>query len=280
MADRIWSDAEDDREYERMCEIEERWDTAPAVLAAIGGAPGASALHVNVQGSSWLPALSRWAGREGGVAVAALSDDLETIDWVPAATAATVRRFGLDNVVHLSDEEAETHEGFDLVVCYRVLYGVGKEEGDRVLNRALRCVRPGGWFCVVEFDYRTWRFAPSSEPLERLNSLIQRYAEPAYEMDFTAGRLPGLFRDRGLALRMHADCAALQPGTLLQDKPYTAAAAGSGISDPVRDALGGDIVDGIRSRAERDAFDPGRWTLSPAIVTAFARTAARPAGGE
>ncbi|WP_232661448.1 class I SAM-dependent methyltransferase [Pseudonocardia sp. TRM90224] len=277
----VFAGPEDLHEFEGLADLERRMDTSAAVLAQVDVPVDGTVLHLGIQGGAWLAPLAAAVGPAGRVTVTGDSsgtpeeeeeeEEEEELVWMSAATARVVADAGLTNVRFVHPATAFDGRLYDVVVSFRALYGRPIREWDDFIDRALAVTRPGGTLVVVEYDYRNWHYAPPAPALELLSGAIQSHAQERGDVDFTMDRIPGIFLTRAMVPELHADCAALPPGNLLLTKPVSAAATGTGISDPVRAALGDDEVERMRAAAHPESIDPERWTFAPLVLAAWAR---------
>ena len=130
-----------------------------------------------------------------------------------------------------------------------------------------RLVRPGGSVILEEWDLSSWHFNPSAPAAERLVSLI---SEIFGVLGGEAGReLPELLRTIGIEEpEIDAHVIALKPGHPYLRLPIQFSVA---LESRLLDRLSRDELASLRTEAERELAEPGRWGTTFTLIQAWGK---------
>lgn len=240
------------------------WEPAGgALLRRLGDGDGARVLDVGCGALGWLRVLADWVGPDGEV----IGTDIDP--GLLDAAVATLDDNGIPNVTTVLDDlfaSALEPASFDLVHARFQLAALGRVTEQLAAYRSL--VAPGGLLVLEDPDSGSWHFGPPAAAAQRLVSLVLS-AFRAAGGNFDAGRgLPSLLRGMGLEPDVRAEVLALPPG-----HPYLGAPIQFSVSLEARLATIIDFgeLERLRSEADRELADPGRWGTTFTLVQSWAR---------
>lgn len=240
------------------------WEPAgAALLRGLGDGAGLRVLDVGCGALGWLRVLADWVGPDGEVIGIDIDPGLldaarTTLDDNGIHTVTTV----LDDLF-ASELEPAT---FDVVHARFQLAPLGRVTEQLAAYREL--VAPGGLLVLEDSDSGSWHFGPPAAAAQRLIALVLAAFRDAGG-NFDAGRgLPGLLRGMGLDPDVRAEVRALPPG-----HPYLRAPIQFSVSLESRLAsiIDLDELARLRTEADRELADPGRWGTTFTLVQSWAR---------
>ena len=250
-------------ELERLTAQSRVWEpSGRRLLDEIGEGRGAHVVDVGCGAMGWLRLLSEWVGPDGNV----VGTDVD--DAMLQAADQFVATEGLGNVALVKDDlfasELEP-SSFDLVHARYQVSPLGR--GDEQMRSYLRLARPDGLIVLEDPDISSWHFnppAPACEELIRLEGeVFARFG------DATAGRTHLELLDRfGIRGGVRAEVLALGPGHPYLRLPLQFAAAMEG---PLLQLIDAGKLEELRSEAERELQQPGRWGTTFTLIQAWGR---------
>jgi SAM-dependent methyltransferase len=232
------------------------------LLANLDGGSGGRALDFGCGALGWLRILSEWVGPSGKVVGADIDESL--LD----AARSFLKVEGISNVELVADDlfdsKLEPHS-FDLVHARYQIAPLGR--GQEQVATYRRLVRPGGSVILEEWDLSSWHFNPSAPAAERLVSLI---SEIFAVLGGEAGReLPELLRTIGIEEpEIDAHVIALKPGHPYLRLPIQFSVA---LESRLLDRLSRDELASLRTEAERELAEPGRWGTTFTLIQAWGK---------
>jgi SAM-dependent methyltransferase len=232
------------------------------LLANLDGGSGGRALDFGCGALGWLRILSEWVGPSGKVVGADIDESL--LD----AARSFLKVEGISNVELVADDlfdsKLEPHS-FDLVHARYQIAPLGR--GQEQVANYRRLVRPGGSVILEEWDLSSWHFNPSAPAAERLVSLI---SEIFAVLGGEAGReLPELLRTIGIEEpEIDAHVIALKPGHPYLRLPIQFSVA---LESRLLDRLSRDELASLRTEAERELAEPGRWGTTFTLIQAWGK---------
>ena len=130
-----------------------------------------------------------------------------------------------------------------------------------------RLVRPGGSLVLEEWDLGSWHFNPPAPAAERL---IQSNREIFAALGGEAGReLPELLRGVGFEEpEIDAHVIALKPGHPYLRLPLQFSVA---LESRLLETLSEDELASLRSEAEGELAEPGRWGTTFTLIQSWGR---------
>jgi SAM-dependent methyltransferase len=232
------------------------------LLDEIGEGRRAHVVDVGCGAMGWLRLLSEWVGPDGKV----VGTDID--DTMLEVAGKFVAEEDLGNVTLVKDDlfasELEP-SSFDLVHARYQISPLGR--GDEQMRSYLRLARPDGLIVLEDPDISSWHFnppAPACEELIRVEGeVFARFG------DANGGRthreLLGRFGIRG---DVRAEVLALEPGHPYLRLPLQFAAAMKG---PLLQLIDAGKLEELRSEAERELQEPGRWGTTFTLIQAWGR---------
>jgi SAM-dependent methyltransferase len=231
------------------------------LLAKLDGGSGARALDFGCGALGWLRILGEWVGPSGQVAGADIDGNL--LD----AARSFLEAEGIANVELVVDDLFDSKlepQSFDLVHARYQIAPLGRGQDQLATYR--RLVRPGGWVILEEWDLSSWHFNPAAPAAERLISLV---SEIFASLGGEAGRgLPQLLRGAGIEPEIDAHVVALKPGHPYLRMPIQFSVA---LESRLLDRLSRDELASVRSEAERELAEPGRWGTTFTLIQAWGK---------
>jgi SAM-dependent methyltransferase len=251
-------------ELERLKLQSRVWEpTGRRLLEEIGDGRGYRAVDVGCGVMGWLRLLSKWVGPDGKV----VGTDVD--DAMLAEAKQFVADEGLGNVTLVRDDLFATSlepESFDLVHARYEITPLGR--GSEQLATYLGLVRPGGTVVLEDPDVASWHFNPPAPALEKLIALIVE-AFRRTGGDWDAGRKNlDLFRNAGIEANVRADVFALPPGHPYLRLPLQFATA---LQTRLLSLLEPDDLERLRTDAELELKEPGRWGTTFTLIQSWGR---------
>ena len=232
------------------------------LLANLDDGFGGRALDFGCGALGWLRILSEWVGPSGQVVGADIDESL--LD----AARSFLKAEGISNVELVADDlfdsKLEPHS-FDLVHARYQIAPLGR--GQEQVASYRRLVRPGGSVILEEWDLSSWHFNPSAPAAERLVRLI---SEIFAVLGGEAGReLPELLRTIGIEEpEIDAHVIALKPGHPYLRLPIQFSVA---LESRLLDRLSRDELASLRTEAEGELAEPGRWGTTFTLIQAWGK---------
>ena len=232
------------------------------LLANLDDGFGGRALDFGCGALGWLRILSEWVGPSGQVVGADIDESL--LD----AARSFLKAEGISNVELVADDlfdsKLEPHS-FDLVHARYQIAPLGR--GQEQVASYRRLVRPGGSVILEEWDLSSWHFNPSAPAAERLVRLI---SEIFAVLGGEAGReLPELLRTIGVEEpEIDAHVIALKPGHPYLRLPIQFSVA---LESRLLDRLSRDELASLRTEAEGELAEPGRWGTTFTLIQAWGK---------
>ena len=234
------------------------------LLAEIGDGDGASALDIGCGALGWLRVLSEWVGTNGRV----------TGTDVDAALLAAAERLVIEedlrNVRLVNDDLFASQlqpGGFDLVHARFVITPLGRAEDQ--MATYVRLARAGGTIVLEDPDTGSWHFNPPAPSLERLIELTVEAFRLSGGDWGAARRHLHLLRTFGIDGTVRAEVVALPPGHPYLRLPLQFAAS---LEERLHALLSADELDELRSQAEVELQDPGRWGTTFTLLQCWGRS--------
>ena len=238
------------------------WEPSGRQLLAklVDGSP-AGALDVGGGALGWLRILSEWVSPSGQVVGADIDGNL--LD----AARSLLEAEGISNVELVVDDLFDSKlepQSFDLVHARYQIAPLGREQDQ--LDSYRRLVRPGGWVILEEWDLSSWHFNPPAPAAERLVRLV---SEIFASLGGEAGRgVPQLLSGTGIEPEIDAHVIALKPGHPYLRLPIQFSVA---LESRLLDRLSRDELASLRTEAERELAEPGRWGTTFTLIQAWGR---------
>ena len=206
----------------------------------------------------WLRLLSEWVGPDGQVVGTDIQDDML------AAAQQFVNTEGLGNVTLVNDDLFASQlepASFDLVHARALIFPLGR--GPEQMATHLRLVRPGGTIVLEEVDSASLHHLPPAPAFDRLKPLvIEAFRTAGGDPEAAATQLE-LFRSAGIEANVRAEIRALSPGDPALQEPLQYLSALDGL---LRSLVDPEELERLRTEAERELQDPGRWGLDFTLV--------------
>ena len=206
----------------------------------------------------WLRLLSEWVGPDGQVVGTDIQDDML------AAAQQFVNTEGLGNVTLVNDDLFASQlepASFDLVHARALIFPLGR--GPEQMATHLRLVRPGGMIVLEEVDTASLHHLPSAPAFDRLKPMvIEAFRIAGGDPEAAATQLE-LFRSAGIEANVRAEIRALSPGDPALQEPLQYLSALDGL---LRSLVDPEELERLRTEAERELQDPGRWGLDFTLV--------------
>lgn len=173
-------------ERARLAGAEALWDATTQSALGCRVAPGCAALEVGAGGGT----IARWLAEQAGPTGSVLAIDLDP--RFLAGFASTVLEVRQSDVV--TDPLPET--AFDLVHARLVLEHLVQRE--RVLDRLIHALRPGGWLVIEDYDFTSFGWESADDLEQRASDAVVAIMSRG-GFDATYGRrLVGDLTARGL----------------------------------------------------------------------------------
>jgi SAM-dependent methyltransferase len=228
------------------------------LLEEIGNRPGARALDVGCGVLGWLRVLSAWVGPEGEVT----GTDVDEAMLAAADRFATEE--GLRNVGLVKDDlfasELEP-ASFELVHARFEICPLGR--ANEQMETYTQLALPGGTIVLEDPDVASWHFNPPAAALEKLIALIVETFRLSGG-DWNAGRNHlQLLREFGIEGDVRAEVLALPPGHPYLRLPLQFATS---LEERLLSLVTADELDDLRTRAESELREPGRWGTTFTLV--------------
>jgi SAM-dependent methyltransferase len=258
--------ADQPSELERLQLQSRVWEPAGRqVLDRIDGGSGARALDVGCGALGWLRILSGWVGPSGQVVGTDIDEAL--LD----AARSFLEAEGISNVELVVDDLFETElksKSFDLVHARYVIAPLGR--GGEQVAAYRRLLRPGGAVVLEEWDLGSWHFNPAAPAAERLIGLL---SDIFATLGGEAGRgLPELLRGIGIEEpEIDAHVIALKAGHPYLRLPLQFSVA---LESRLLEMLSEDELATLRSEAEAELAEPGRWGTTFTLIQSWGRVEA------
>jgi SAM-dependent methyltransferase len=203
--------AEDDRavtlETQRLAALTAWRDpTTFRILSGVGIGPGWSCLEVGAGSGT----VSAWMAQQVKPDGHVLSTDIDLRFHAEPTEGMEVR------ALNVLDDDLPT-EAFDLVHARAVFMHL--PDRDRVLDRLIATLRPGGWVVLEESDWRAFEAQPLPEPLASVAAVMNAGLRNRTHWDPNCGsNLLRMFADRGLVeLDLTGETMILHGGTVSTD---------------------------------------------------------------
>ena len=230
------------------------------LLTKVGDGSGLRTLDVGCGALGWLRILSEWVGPSGHV----VGFDIDETLLDAARSFLDAERISNVELVvdDLFDNEQAPHS-FDLVHARYQIAPLGR--GPEQVASYQRLVKPGGSLVLEEWDLGSWHFNPPAPAAERLIRLLSEiFANQGGE----AGRgLPDLLRQIGIEEPgIDAHVIALKPGHPYLRLPLQFSAA---LESPLLEALSEDELASLRSEAESELAESGRWGTTFTLIQSW-----------
>jgi SAM-dependent methyltransferase len=233
------------------------------LLQEIGEGAGARCLDVGCGVLGWLRVLSEWVGPEGEV----IGTDIDEAMLSAAERFATDE--GLRNVSVVKDDLFDSKlepDTFDLVHARYEICPLGRAHEQ--METYSRLARSGGTIVLEDPDPGSWHFNPPAPALERLIGLIQE-AFLASGGDWMAARNHlQLLGEFGIEGSVRAEVLALPPGHSYLRLPLQFATS---LEERLVSLVGADELERLRSEAEVELREPGRWGTTFTLVQCWGR---------
>ncbi len=237
------------------------WEPAgERLLQRLGDGSGLRAVDIGCGVMGWLRALARWVGPVGSVV------GTDSQPEMLAAASEFLAAEGIENAELVEDDLFSTSlpaASFDLVHARFELAPLGRFEEQMETYR--RLVRPGGVIVLEDPDSASWHFVPEAPAAQRLIRLI----EDAFQVaggDLNAGRrIPQLL---GQGAELSAELIALPAGHPYLRLPLQFAAS---LEARLHTIASASEVAALRSEAEVEIADPGRWGFPFTLVQGWKR---------
>jgi SAM-dependent methyltransferase len=232
------------------------------LLSKLDGGSGGRALDVGCGALGWLRILSEWVGASGQVVGGDIDQSL--LD----AARSFLEAEGISNIELVADDlfDSKLEPGsFDLVHARYLIAPLGRGREQVASHR--RLLRPGGLLVLEEWDLGSWHFNPEAPAAERLIRLL---AEIFGALGGEAGRgLPELFREIGIEQpELDAHVIALKPGHPYLRLPLQFSVA---LESRLLETLSADELAALRSEAESELAEPGRWGTTFTLIQCWGR---------
>jgi SAM-dependent methyltransferase len=253
--------ADQPSELERLQLQSKVWEpTGRQLLSRLGTGSGRRAVDVGCGALGWLRILSEWVGPSGQVVGADVDESL--LD----AARSFLEAEGIANVELVVDDLFDSKlepRSFDLVHARYQIAPLGR--GPEQVVSFQRLVGPGGFVALEEWDLSTWHFNPPAPAAERL---IRSIAEIFAGLGGEAGRdLPQLLRGIGIEKpEVDAHVIALEPGHPYLRLPLQFSTA---LESRLLDTLSADELAAVRSEAESELAEPGRWGTTFTLIQSW-----------
>jgi len=237
------------------------WETSGRqLLSKIASGSEGRALDVGCGALGWLRILSDWVGPSGRVVGTDIDEKL--LD----AARSFLEAEGISNVEVVVDDLFDSKlepQSFDLVHARYVIAPLGR--GPEQVAAFQRLVKPGGSLVLEEWDLSSWHFNPPATGAEQLIRLI---SEIFAGLGGQAGRgLPQLLRDAGIEEpEIDAHVIALKPGHPYLRLPLQFSAA---LEPRLLEMLTEDELASLRSKAETELAEPGRWGTTFTLIQSW-----------
>jgi SAM-dependent methyltransferase len=211
----------------------------------------------------WLRILSEWVGPDGQVTGTDIDESML------AAADRFAGEEGLRNVGVMKDDlfasELES-DAFDLVHARYEICPLGRAQEQ--METYMRLARPGGVIVLEDPDNGSWHFNPPAPALERLIELIED-AFLARGGDWKAARNHlHLLREFEIEGNVRAEVLALPPAHPYLRLPLQFATA---LEEQLLSLVGRDELDRLRSEAEAELQEPGRWGTTFTLLQCWGR---------
>lgn len=263
MAEERYLLADQPSELERLQLQSRIWEPAGwQLLSKVDPGSGCHALDVGCGALGWLRILSGWVGGSGTVVGTDIDENL--LD----AARSFLEAEGISNVELVVDDLFESKlepQSFDLVHARYVIAPLGRGREQVAAHR--RLVRPGGSLVLEEWDLGSWHFNPPAPAAEQLIRLL---SEIFATLGGEAGRgLPALLGEIGVEEpEIDAHVIALKPGHPYLRLPLQFSIA---LESRLLEKLSKDQLPSLRSEAEAELTEPGRWGTTFTLIQSWGR---------
>jgi SAM-dependent methyltransferase len=248
---------ESDAERARLTGLEAMFDPITTdVLARLGVGSGWRCAEVGAGGGS----VARWLAGRVGPTGQIVATDLD-IRHLAAVEVPNVQVLCHDVTV-----EKCPGKPFDLLHA-RLLVG-WLPNREKVLERLVSWVRPGGWLVIEDCDWTT-RFSVTPAPVvETVSAVSLDFLGKAFTYDAAFGRaLPQLFRDQGLVdIGCEARSRLIRGGSA---EAQFGIRSGERMWEPL--VAAGRVTEAEMAAAIAVQEDPSFMTMAPTLVSAWGR---------
>ncbi len=239
------------------------WEpTGQQLLSKLHGGSSARALDFGCGALGWLRILSEWVGPSGQIVGTDIDESLL------GAARSFLDAEGISNVELVVDDVFESKlepRSFDLVHARYLIAPLGRGREQVASHR--RLLSPGGLLVLEEWDLGSWHFNPPAPAAERLIGLL---SEIFADLGGEAGReLPELLREIGIEEpEIDAHVIALKPGHPYLRLPLQFSTA---LESRLLETLSEDELASLRSEAESELDEPGRWGTTFTLIQSWGR---------
>ena len=255
--------ADQPSELERLQLQSRVWEpSGRQLLTKVGDGSGLRALDVGCGALGWLRILSEWVGPSGHV----VGFDIdETLLDAARSFLDAERITNVELVVDDLFDSKQAPQSFDLVHARYQIAPLGR--GPEQVGSHKRLVKPGGSLVLEEWDLGSWHFNPPAPAAERL---IRSIREIFAALGGEAGReLPELLRGVGFEEpEIDAHVIALKPGHPYLRMPLQFSVA---LESRLLETLSEDELASLRSEAEGELAEPGRWGTTFTLIQSWGR---------
>jgi SAM-dependent methyltransferase len=232
------------------------------LLSKLGDGSGRHVLDVGCGALGWLRILGEWVGPSGKVVGTDIDESLLN------AARSFLDAEGLSNVELVVDDLFESKlepQSFDLVHARYQIAPLGRGREQVASHR--RLLEPGGSLVLEEWDLGSWHFNPPAPAAERL---IESISAIFAGLGGEAGRgLPELLGEIGIEEPgTDAHVIALEPGHPYLRLPLQFSVA---LESRLLETLSEDELASLRSEAETELAEPGRWGTTFTLIQSWGR---------
>jgi SAM-dependent methyltransferase len=245
-----------DRAERRLRTLEATYDpVTERRLAARGVAEGWNCLEVGAGAGS----ITRWLSAQVGPTGTVVAADIDVRHLTDMPGNVLVRQLDVQT-------EPLPENAFDLIHTRLVLNHLPERE--KVLDKLIQALRPGGWLVVEEGDtFATGGSVDEEEDHTRAMRAWQAAIAVAIDVDL-GRRLPRMFSERGLAdIGVECEVPFVEGGS--PGAEFTLLTF-----DQMNERAGGNLLDAETLARWKDMLGrPGRWFASLALITTWGRRA-------